>query len=399
MSAWLRRRREPVVVCLLLVLACLLQDPGRITSDTKLDLVVAPVNFLRQALHFWDARAAFGHVPNQAFGYLFPIGPFFALGSATGIPMWIVQRLWMGLLLIAAFWGVLRVAEALDIGSDRSRLVGSAVYALSPPMTALVTSASGGQIPMALVPWVLLPLITGTRAGSTRRAAARSGIGVVAMGAVNAVSTLAVLPLPALWLLTRRRGPRRASLMRWWSLSVALACLWWVVPLLLQGRYGLNFTSYTEKAATTTATTSAFEVVRGTAPWLNYLFVSGPWLRGGWMLATDVLAIVGTGGLVAAGVYGLARRDLAERMFLCLAFGFGVVVIAVAYSGNLGGALAAPMQHLLDGPLSAFRNLTKFEPVLRVPLALGLAHGLTRLKLPSMERMLVTALVVVLVAL
>ena len=95
------------------------------------------------------------------------MGPFFALGKTIGVPMWVVQRLWMALLLTVALWGALRAAEALRIGTPTTRLLGAAVYALSPPMTSLVTSASGGQIPMALLPWILLPLITGANGGST----------------------------------------------------------------------------------------------------------------------------------------------------------------------------------------------------------------------------------------
>src|SRR5207302_6187966 len=143
-------------------------------------------------------------------------------GKSLGIPMWAVQRLWMAAILAVAFWGTIRVCEALGIGSRNTRLVGAAAYALSPAMTALLGSQSGGQVPMALLPWILLPLITGARRGSVRRAAARSGLAVAAMGAVNATSSLCVLLLPALWLLTRRRGPRRRALTTWWALAVVL---------------------------------------------------------------------------------------------------------------------------------------------------------------------------------
>src|SRR4051812_12796468 len=152
----------------------------------------------------WDPSSGFGHVQNQSVGYLFPMGPFFALGHLLGMPMWVVQRLWIGLLLVVAMWGALRVAEALDIGTPGTRLLGAVAYALSPAMTALLGYESGGQVPVALLPWVLLPLIPAATHGSVRRAAARSGLAVAAMGAVNATATIAVLPLPALWLLTRR---------------------------------------------------------------------------------------------------------------------------------------------------------------------------------------------------
>ena len=57
-------RRRPVgrpaaaaVCCLALTVAVFLQEPGRLVGDTKVDLVVDPVGFLRRALHLWDAQA------------------------------------------------------------------------------------------------------------------------------------------------------------------------------------------------------------------------------------------------------------------------------------------------------------------------------------------------------
>src|SRR6266568_1093907 len=181
--AWCGRRRWAIGASLAVTVACLLQDPGRIAPDTKLDLAVHPLRFLGRALHMWEPSAAFGHVQNQSAGYLFPMGPFFALGHAIALPMWIVQRLWIALALIMALWGALKMAEALDVGSPTTRLIGALAYALSPAMTSLLGYETGGQLPVALLPWIVVPLIGGAVAGSTRLAAARSGIAVAAMGA------------------------------------------------------------------------------------------------------------------------------------------------------------------------------------------------------------------------
>jgi arabinofuranan 3-O-arabinosyltransferase len=367
--------RSRLAISAAIAVACVLQAPGRIVADTKIDLAVAPARFLGRALHLWQPEWAFGQLQNQAVGYLIPMGPFFLAGDLARVPMWAVQRAWLAAVLIVSFWGVVRVADRLHIGQPSSRLIAGAAYALSPAMLALVGSTSGGQVPAAVLPWVLLPLIDGAERGSPRRAAARSALAVVAMGAVNAGSTLAALPLAGLWLVTRTPGPRRRRLIGWWVALIGVATLWWTVALALQSRYGFDFVPFTERADVTTGTTSAVEVLRGTGYWLSSLFTRGPWLPAGWMLASHAVVIGATVALTAAGFYGLARRDMHERTFLIAGVALGVAVIAAGYAGPSGSPLSSVMRTLLDGVLSPIRNLHKFEPTLRLPLALGLAHA------------------------
>src|SRR6185312_9612303 len=152
-----------------------------------------------------------GQVPDQSYGYAWPMGPFFALGHLLDMPPWMVQRLLWALLLCVAFFGM-------------------------PRLTTLVGVVSVEVWPMALAPWVLLPLVRGSKEGSVRRAAAASALVVGCCGGVNAVAVAAVLPLGVIWLLTREPGPRRWRLLGWWTLFTALATAWWSGPLLLLGR-------------------------------------------------------------------------------------------------------------------------------------------------------------------
>lgn len=369
-------RRGLLALSTALLALCFVQAPGRLLADTKLDLVIDPWGFLGRAVHLWDPSAGFGQVQNQAVGYLFPMGPFFGLGDSSGLPMWVVQRLWLGLILIVALWGIAALARELRIGAPLHWAIAGAAYAASPFFLSQLASTSAGLLPAALVPWTVLALIRGTRGGSPRRAAALSGLTVAAMGGVNAASTLAVLPLPALWLITREPSPRRRELTLWWLLSVGLAIAWWSLPLLLQGRWGFNFLPFTETAHTTEATTSAFEALRGTGYWLAYLSLDGPWLPGAWSLVSSLPIVLASAALAAAGIAGLSRAGIPERGFLVASAAVGAVLVCVGYLGSAGGVVDGPVRAALDGPLAVFRNTHKFEPVLRLPLALGLAGAL-----------------------
>ena len=94
--------------------------------------------------------------------------------------------------------------------------------------------------------------------------------------------------------------------------------------------------------------------------------------------------------MAALGLAGLARRDLPERRFLALAAVLGVVLLALGHTGALTGPAAGWWQGLLDGMLAPLRNVHKLDPVVRLPLALGLAHLLASVRVPSRRALAVT---------
>jgi arabinofuranan 3-O-arabinosyltransferase len=147
----IRRLRGAWAVTAAFVVGCLLQSPGKLVADTKLDLAISPGRFLGRALHLWDPTAALGHVPNQVAGYLFPMGPWFAAWDLLPLPMWVGQRLWLAAVLTVAFWGALRLARRLEVGTEPTRLVAAAAYAVAPAVLAALFRTSAHQLPAALV--------------------------------------------------------------------------------------------------------------------------------------------------------------------------------------------------------------------------------------------------------
>ncbi|MFK4226811.1 alpha-(1-_3)-arabinofuranosyltransferase family protein [Streptomyces sp. NPDC019890] len=353
------------------LVAFLSVSPGRMTFETKLGVVADPWKFIGDLGELWQSRAGFGGLSNQYAGYAFPTLPYYALTDLVHIPVWLAERLWLSLIVTTAFWGALRLAERLDIGSARTRLLGAVGYALWPTFTIVVGSTSAAALPGALFPWVLLPL-TGTR--TPRVAAATSALLIPFMGGVNAASTLASLLPVGLYLLSRPAGPRKRALIAWWVPGVVLATAWWVVPLLLLGVYGNDFMPYVEQADTTTGTMSATELLRGAGNWVAYLHFGKAWLPAGWTVATASITILGSAFAAALGLAGLARRDLPERRWLLLTV-LTVVLIALAgYGGSLGAPFHDPVREWLNGTLRPFRSVYKFQPGLALALALGLMH-------------------------
>ena len=76
-------------------------------------------------------------MPDQSYGYAWPMGPFFALGHLVDMPPWMIQRLWWALLLCVAFFGMLRLCERLMLGSELTRVVAAFAFVLTPRLTTL----------------------------------------------------------------------------------------------------------------------------------------------------------------------------------------------------------------------------------------------------------------------
>ncbi|WP_323450496.1 alpha-(1-_3)-arabinofuranosyltransferase [Streptomyces yaizuensis] len=346
--------------------------PGRMTFDTKLGVVTDPWRFMADLGQLWQDRAGFGGLTNQYIGYAFPMLPFHALADLVQLPVWLAERLWLSLVVTTAFWGALRLAERLRVGTRSTRLLGAVAYALWPTFTIVVGSTSAAALPGALLPWVLLPL-TDDRY-SARVAALRSALLIPFMGGVNAVSTLASLLPVGLYLLSRPNGPRKFRLVLWWALGVVLATLWWVIPLLLLSAYGEDFLPYIETSQVTTDTMAATEALRGAGNWVAYLHFGEAWLPAGWSVAASVPVIVCSALAAALGLAGLARRDLPERRWLVLTVLTVALLTLAGYAGKFGAPFAGPVQDLLDGALAPFRNIYKFQPGLALALVLGLVH-------------------------
>ncbi|HCT77330.1 MAG TPA: DUF3367 domain-containing protein [Micromonosporaceae bacterium] len=369
------QRLRVMAVCMLLTGLAFRQDPGFTSPDTKVDLTVNPIGLLARSMQLWDPAGNFGQLQNQAYGYLWPMGPFHAVLHLLNVPAWASQRLWWALVLCVAFTGVVRLAGKLNIGTPGSRLVAGAAFALSVRTLTELGGISVEAWPSAIAPWVLVPL-AGLPAGTRlRKPIAWSAVAVACAGGVNATAVFAVVPLALLWLFSLQSTRQRFVAVVGWCVAVALATAWWILPLLILGRYAPPFLNFIETAQVTTHVTDMQTMMRGASHWQAYFTdIYGPVWPAGKRLATDRLLIWSSAAVAAIGLAGLARRGMPHRRFLITGLLMGLAMVGFGHVAALGGAFPEWQRSLLDGAAVAFRNVHKFDVVIRLPLALGLAH-------------------------
>src|SRR5258705_8219974 len=125
---------------------------------------------------------------------------------------------------------------------------------------------------------------------------------------------------------------------------------------------------------------SLTEMLRGTDAWTPFV---APNATAGASLVTGSVAVLATALVAAAGIAGLAMRTLPARGRLIVIVLVGVVLLAVGYSGGLGSPVAQTVRGFLDAGGPPLCNMHKLEPLLRLPLGLGLGHLLGRIPLPG----------------
>jgi hypothetical protein len=206
----------------------------------------------------WSPTGDLGHVQGGQYGgYLFPMGPFFAAGHALGIPDWLVQRVWLGLLLALAAWGTVRLLDhLLSPRRGVAHLVAGAFMVLNPYVVVFTNRTSVTLLAYAALPWLLLAVHRGIRDPRGWWWPAAFALLVAATGGgVNAAVTGWVLVGPLLLALYE---PLLAGIpwravggFAWRAAALALAVsVWWMTPILVQAAHGIDFLQFIEQPGT-----------------------------------------------------------------------------------------------------------------------------------------------------
>jgi arabinofuranan 3-O-arabinosyltransferase len=343
-------RRRPVVLPVALAalsyVLALIQRPGEVVADTKAHLYLDPSRFLRDVLSLWSSSPDLGHVwASQYGGYAWPMAPWFALGDQVGLPVWVVHRLWLGTILFAAAWGVVRLLDAL-LSRRRGvvHVVAAVLFVVNPYVTVYADRASVTLLAYAALPWLLLATHRALREPrGWRWPIVFALVLATAGGGVNAATTAWILVGPLLlavyelWLGdVRWRGVIPPLLARLVPVCV-LANLWWLIPLLISGRGAPNFLVFTEQPGTIWSTTSLPESLRLMGFWTSYVGTGyGGLLRPyqGSAPAMLMLLPVVLAGLAwpatALGTFAWTRRWRYAPFFLVLVL-VGVLVMVAGW--------------------------------------------------------------------
>jgi hypothetical protein len=387
-------RRAPIrlyeagVLAVVTVVPLFAGGRGLINADTKQYLYLDPFDLLERSRTVWDSRVGGGAVTHQAVGYLWPMGPYYALMDALGLPDWAAQRLWVGGLQLAAALGALALFRHL-LPRSWVHVPAAALYGLSPFVLGHITSQSGLLVPFAGLGWLVLCMARAVEEPRSWRWPAAFALVVTTCGSLNGSSVFFVVLAATLWVPVALAGggaPARGDgarvLLRAGSLTLVTQ-VWWLVAYAVGGAYNLPILETTETVRTTNATTSAPELLRGLGYWFFYGGdTEGPWLRD---LTTPYL----TSGLLLMVSFAVPLLALAagsvlrwrHRAYFTLLIGLGACLAVGAYpigDSSPAGAAFERLSRTSDLVLS-LRNTQRAAALVALGLAGLVAAALTAL--------------------
>ena len=378
--------RSPVVgvsagVVVLSYALAFVQRPGRVYTDTRLELTLDPVRFLHSVASMWSSTGDLGHVQSGQFvGYLVPMAPWYAFAHTIGLPTWVAERIWMGTLLAAAGLGVIMLLrEWLGRRSAPvAQSVAAVLFLANPYVVVVIGRTSVWLVTYAALPWLLLATHRGIRNSRRWRWPAVVGLLLVlANGGANAALPFwIVLALPALIvyevLVVREVSWRAAGAFAWRAAACSLVTsLWWLIPVLLQSRYSSNPLPFTEQPVGILSTPSVSESLRLLGFWLAYfgtgggpsVAAAGPYLFNPAVIVASFLVPLG-----AIAGFAWARRWTYGPFLMLLACA-AVITMSLGFppGSPLNRAFIAVYYH--STAVQVLRTTWKAAPLLALPIA------------------------------
>ncbi len=375
-------------------------------ADTKSYLYLDPSRLLGRAPSLWDPNVGMGTVTHQNIGYLLPMGPYYWLCHAGGLPMWVSQRLWTASLLFLAGLGVVYLLRTLG-WSGRAVLVAALAYALTPYVLEYEARISAILMPWSAMPWMVALVARGLRRGGWRHPAAFALV-VAVCGGVNATSLIYAGVAPLLWIpmaiwITGEASVGRAvgTVLRVGALTV-LTSLWWMAGLVTQAGYGLDVLRYTETVQVVAATSLPIEVLRSLGNWYFYgRDAIAAWIQPAVGYTRQIGLLTVSYLLPWLAVVGAAALRWRHKLYFVALVVVGVVLGVGVYPYNHPSPVGAVFKAFATGSSAglALRSVGRAAPLVALGVAVLLGAGIDALssRLSASRLSLVTALVGLLV--
>lgn len=373
---------------------------GVVGADTKSYLYLDPARLLARAPSMWDPNIGTGTVSHQTIGYIWPMGPWFWLAERLGLPDWVAQRLWLGTIFFAAGAGVLFLLRTFGLPSreqgsrDQGRreqgpgpAVAAVAYMFSPYVLAYAARASAILLPWAALPWLIALFARALRKGGWWYPAVFAAV-VTTVGTVNA-SALAFAGLAvacwvpfAIWS-TREVTVRRAlgAIGRIGALTL-LTQLWWLVALVVGGRWGIGVLRVTETIETVAESSTATEVLRGLGNWFFYGNDSiDSWVQASKAYVQDPWFMALSFGVPVMAFFAAFTLRWALRAYFALLVFVGTVIAVGAHPYDDPSPLGSAITRIADSSSIglALRNVQRAVPLVALGLACLLGAGISAL--------------------
>ncbi|NPD06388.1 DUF3367 domain-containing protein [Nocardioides sp. zg-1308] len=198
-------------------------------------VAAAPTASLRSAADGWSVSGTFGDATAQGLRDL-PLAVWSWLADLVGAPASVARTGWCVLVFVLAVVGAVRLGRACSgrastqrrhgtVDEPWSPWVAAALYACGPLLVTTVLHAPGDGLVVALLPWVLVPLV-GRDVGWRPAAGSAAWLGLAGVGSPpwGLVALLAGLVSAAV---TSRHAGGARQLLRW-SLLAAASSAWWL---------------------------------------------------------------------------------------------------------------------------------------------------------------------------
>lgn len=359
----------------------LVTRPGWVSADTKTYLYLDPSALMAKAWSMWDPNVGLGTVSHQTIGYLWPMGPWFWLFDALGVPDWVAQRLWWGSLLFAAASGMAYLLRRFEMPAI-AVWPAAVAYGLSPYAVAYLGRLSGVLLPAIGLPWLMALTVQSIRVRSWRHPALFALV-VATVGSVN-LTALALAGLaPLTWVIyaaAAGEAPIRriAGAVARIGVLTMITSAWWLAGLSVQATHGIDIVRYSETAEVVARTSTAFEVIRGLGYWFFYGGDKAElWIEPSFQYTQRPLVVAVTFVVPLLALTAVAVGRWRHRTYFAGLYVIGVMVAIGAHPWSNPSPLGRMIQAFLGTDRGlAFRSLPRAVPVATLAAASLVAGGL-----------------------